>query len=259
MTWSSVPPISKGHTRKAGVAVPAGQVTNDVFIRVDVPLDHAILMNVAGPQPTASGPDVLSASVALRVGNEGYAILPGGQQLALLGSTQSLSFVGVPALVGSLVGTSYVASAQAQTGPNGNLPRSILGLVGATSTDTPLAIGPFVEVPVLSAPKRNGVWDGRTISWSYAAGGLNADLAVLDMVAGSGLYDWRIVAPAKTRSVTLPDLGAVSPSIAWPNGEQALSISLAQIQGFDYANLRYRDLSERGWTAYASDAFFFLY
>ena len=135
----------------------------------------------------------------------------------------------------------------------------ILGLVGVTSTDTPLAIGPFVEVPVLSAPKRNGVWDGRTISWSYAAGGLNADLAVLDMVAGSGLYDWRIVAPAKTRSVTLPDLGAVSPSIAWPNGEQALSISLAQIQGFDYANLRYRDLSERGWTAYASDAFFFLY
>lgn len=242
-----------------GVAVPAGQGANDVFIRIDVPLDHAILMNVAGPQPTATGPDVLAASVAVRVGNEGYAILPGGQQQALLGSAQMLSFVGVPPLIGSLAGTSYVASAQAQTGPNGNLPRSVLGLVGATSTDTPLSVGPFVEVPVLSTPKRNGVWDGRNLAWTYAPGGLDADLAVLDVVAGSGLYDWRVVAPASTRSVTLPDLGAVSAGLAWPNGEQAVSVSLAKVRDFNYANLRYRDLTERGWTAYASDAFVFLY
>jgi hypothetical protein len=242
-----------------GVAVPAGEGTSDVFIRVDVPLDHAITMNIDGPEPTASGPDVLAASVAIRVGNEGYAILPGGQQQALLGSAQSLSFVGVPALVGSLSGTSYVASAQAQTGPDGGFPLSVLGLIGATSTDTPLALGPFVEVPVLSTPAKNGIWDGRNIAWTYAAGGLGADLAVIDVVTASGLYDWRIVAPASTRSVTLPDLGAVNSAIAWPTGEQGISISLAKVDGFDYGNLRYRDLSERGWIAYASDAFFVSY
>ncbi|MFZ5897309.1 MAG: IPT/TIG domain-containing protein [Myxococcota bacterium] len=239
-----------------GVAVPAGQAANDVFIRVDVALDHALVMNVDGPQPTPRGPDVLSASVAVRVGNEGYAILPGGQQQALLGNTQTLNFVGVPALIGSLSGTSYVASAQAMTGAGGGLPRSVLGLLGTTSTDAPLALGPFVEVPVLTAPEPNGAWDGRNLSWSYAPGGLSADLAVLDVVTASGLYDWRIVAPASVRHVTLPDLGAIHSSLAWPTGEQAIAVSLARIQGFDYANLRYRDLTERGWTAYATDAFF---
>lgn len=242
-----------------GVAVPPGQVTSDVFIRVDVPLDHALEMNVDGPEPTASGPDVLAASVAVRVGNEGYAILPGGQQQALLGATQSLSFVGVPALIGSLSGTSYVASAQAQTGADGALPMSVLGLVGATSTDAPLLLGPFVEVPVLSTPARNGIWDGRNLAWKFAAGGLGADLAVVDVVTASGLYDWRIVAPASTQSVVLPDLGAVNTALGWPMGEQGITISLAKISGFDYGNLRYRDLGQRGWMAYASDAFFVSY
>ncbi|MGC4094769.1 MAG: IPT/TIG domain-containing protein [Polyangiaceae bacterium] len=242
-----------------GVAVPAGAATSDVFIRVDVPLDHALLMNVTGPKPTPVGPDVLAASVAIRVGTEGYAILPGGQQLALLGKTQKLSFVGVPALTGSLSGTSYVATAQAVTGATGGLPRSVLGLLGTTSTDLPLTLGPFVEVPQLANPPRNGAWDGRNLAWDFAAGGLPADLAVVDITTAAGLYDWRVVSPAGTRNVTLPDLGAVAPELAWPNGEQAVSISLAKITAFDYANLRYRDLTERGWTAYASDAFFATY
>jgi len=88
---------------------------------------------------------------------------------------------------------------------------------------------------------------------------LAADLSVLEIVSSSGLYDWRIVAPANVRSVTLPDLGAVSPVLAWPKGAQAISISLAKVRAFDYSNLRYRDLTDAGWTAYASDAFFASY
>ena len=48
-------------------------------------------------------------------------------------------------------------------------------------------------------------------------------------------------------------------TIAWPTGEQGMQIVLAQVIDFDYGNLRYRNLTERGWGAYAIDAFFASY
>jgi hypothetical protein len=36
----------------------------------------------------------------------------------------------------------------------------------------------------------------------------------------------------------------------------AIVTSLAHIEGFDYGSLRYRQLAERGWNAYATDTFF---
>jgi hypothetical protein len=35
----------------------------------------------------------------------------------------------------------------------------------------------------------------------------------------------------------------------------AIVTSLAHIDGFDYGSLRYRQLAERGWNAYATDTF----
>jgi hypothetical protein len=214
---------------------------------------------ITPPEATAVGPNLLLANVAIRVGSEGYAILPAGRQQALLGSVQTLDFVGIPALVGSLSGTSYVAAAQAVTGSGGGLPRSVLGLLSATTTSTPLAVGPFIEIPVLGSPTPNGSWNGQDLAWHAAAGGQAADLAIIDIETAAGLYDWRIVAPAGTRSVRLPDLSAIATDIAWPSGEQTIQVTLASVPGFDYANLRYRDMAERGWSAYAADSFFATY
>jgi hypothetical protein len=239
-----------------GVPVPAGKTTDDVFIRVDVTLDHALSMNIEGPKPTAKGPDLLEANVAIRVGSDGYALLPSGRQSALLNGDQSLSFVGIPPLVNSLSETSYVAVVRAVTGTAGGFPRSVLGAVGTTSTALPLTVGPFIEVPTLSAPARNAKWNGRDLAWGSAAGGLPPDLAILDVETAAGLYDWRIVVPGARRSVRLPDLEGINAELAWPRGEQTIQVVRAQVLDFDYNNLRYRNLLERGWTAYAVDAFF---
>lgn len=242
-----------------GVAVPLGKSVGDVFIPVDVPLDHAMTLQIDGPKPTPVGPDRLDASVAIRVGSEGYMILPGGQQEALLGMNQSLEFVGVPPLVDSLEGTSYVIAASASTGPAGGLPRSVLGFLGVTTTANALQVGPFIEVPVAVQPARNGVWNGRDLAWDAAPGGLTPDLAIIDVQTAAGLFDWRVVVPGRKRAVRLPDLAAIDSTLAWPTGEQGVQIALAQVLDFDYGNLRYRNLIERGWGAYAMDAFFVSY
>jgi hypothetical protein len=246
-------PYAMGLVR--GVSAPAGRTVDDVFIRIDVPLDQSLTLSIDGPEPTSQGPDRLQAAVAVRVGAEGYAILPQGNVEALLGSTQTAQFVGVPALSGSLAGTSYVTAVSAVTGKSGGMPMSTLAWLETTATDKPIAVGPFVEVPVLTEPEVNGTWNGRDLRWSFAASGLDASLAIVDVETAGGLYDWRIVAPGDARSVELPDLGAVNPDLAWPTGQQTIVITRAQIKDFQYSALRYRDITDRGWTAYAANQF----
>lgn len=259
---SRVPPVFTAYAMGLirGVVLPAGDFTENVFIRVDVPLDHALELDLAGPTPTRRGPDRLRAKVSIRVGTEGYAVLPGTEAETLLGGqTQRVSLVGVPPLVGSLAGATYVIAARAVTGDAGAAPRSVLGLLGARTTAEPLQVGPFLEVPVLTAPQTNTRWNGRELHWTSAPGGLVPDLVVFDVAAAGGLYNWRIVAPGSKTLLRLPDLAAVDPDLGWPDGAQTISVVLAQITDFDYGSLRYRDLTERGWTAHSIDTFFATY
>src|SRR5678815_603421 len=57
-----------------GVAVSPGATTSDVFIPVDVPLDHALSVTVDGPTVTPRGPNQMRTNVAIRFGTLGYAI-----------------------------------------------------------------------------------------------------------------------------------------------------------------------------------------
>lgn len=242
-----------------GVAVPQGTTVGDVFIQVDVPLDHKITMKLDGPQPTSKGPDRLQASVAIRVGSEGFVLLPNGRTDLLLGSEVTFDLVGVPPLVGTLAGTSYVATARAVTGEAAAMPRSLVGAVSSTSTHAPLQPGPFLEIPVLEDPEPNGTWNGRDLAWSSAPGGPEPDLWVMDVQTPTGLQTWRIVSEGRVGHVKLPDLGALDPDLSWPTGLQTVQIASAKLEGFEYGSLVYKDLTSKGWTANAVDSFFVAY
>lgn len=242
-----------------GVAVPANRIAEEVFVPVDVPLDHELELEIEPPERTKNGPDRLEATLAVRVGNDGYVILPNGRTSASIAGERGLSFVGIPPLVGSLSGQSYVAGARAVTGSGGGLPRSVVALTSTTTTSEPLPIGPFLEIPVLDAPARNRAWDARSLDWSAAAGGPEPDLVIVDITTSSDLFNWRIVAPGTRKSVRLPDLGAVDPELAWPRGAQTFLVTRAQIPDFDYGSLVYRNLTERSWSASAQDTFFASY
>ena len=239
-----------------GVAVKPGKTSDDVFIQVDVPLDHALKMKLDPPAPGSRGPDRIRASVAIQIQDQGFALLPNGTSERSLPGASDFSFVGVPPLVGTLEGTQYVLGARAVTGPGGAPPLTVIGSYSATSTSETLDLGGFVPLPLLTAPVKNSKWDLSSLSLQQATGGQSVDLTVVHVTAGDGLYVWTLVAPGPRSDLKLPDLAKLAPGSALPVGSMTIETTLAHIEGFDYGSLRYRQLSEKGWNAYATDTFF---
>ena len=242
-----------------GVAARAGETKSDVFIQIDVDLDHTLKLDVTPPTVTSRGPDRLQANASIQVGSEGFAPLPNGFISRNLPLSGPLSFVGVPALTGSLLGTSYIATARAVTGQAGSTPRSVVGFVSSTNTSEPLLVDQFIQVPVLATPKATSTWDGKGLSATRLAGGAPVDLFVYDVESGGGLIGWTIVAPGTVTSFALPDLKAVSADLALKSGPLTVTVNAARVANFAYGTLRYRDIAQRGWASYATDVFYASY
>jgi IPT/TIG domain-containing protein len=242
-----------------GVAAKSGETKSDVFIRIDVDLDHTLSLDLSPPAITARGPDRVQASASIQVGSEGFAPLPNGYISRDLPLSGSLSFVGVPPLTGSLLGTNYVVTARAVTGQNGSTPRSVVGLLSTKDTSEPLLIDGFVQVPKLTTPAPNTTWDGKGLAATRPAGGSDVDLFVYEVESGGGLIAWKIIAPGSSESFSLPDLKALGPDLGLSPGPITITVNAARIDDFVYGALRYRDIAQRGWTAYSTDVFFASY
>lgn len=250
------PPLFTAYTMGivSGVATQAGSTAKDVYVRMDIPLDHTISLDARGPSPTPRGPTRLDGKVAVRYGSLGYVTLPIGTESALLPTSAPLHFVGLPPLVNGLAGAEYVVTANASTGEDGSPPLSVVGLVGTTAADTTVPLDGFVEVPLLDTPALNSSWDGQTLAVSAAKGGPDPDLTVFQIDTGGGLSTWTVVMPRGVSSGTLPDLKALG-DVGAPDGLVTITVSRAKIDDFDYGALRYRQLTSRGWDAYATDVF----
>jgi hypothetical protein len=120
-------------------------------------------------------------------------------------------------------------------------------------------IDQFVEIPVLTSPAPNSAWNGTALSSKRAGGGSEVDLVVYDIESANGLIAWTVVAPDSSASFTVPDLNAISPDLGISPGPLTISVSAAHIANFTYGALRYRDITQRGWTAYATDVFYASY
>ncbi|HKO53070.1 MAG TPA: IPT/TIG domain-containing protein [Polyangiaceae bacterium] len=242
-----------------GVAAKSGESRGDVFIQIDVDLDHTLSLDLSPPDVTARGPDRVQASASIQVGNEGFVPLPNGYISRDLPLSGPFSFVGVPPLSGSLLGTNYVLTARAVSGQSGSTPRSVVGLLSAKDTSQPLRVGRFVQVPKLTTPAPNSTWDGKGLAATRAAGGSHVDLFVYEVESAGGLIAWKVIAPGSRESFSLPDLNAVGPNLGLSTGPLTITVHAARIDDFVYGALRYRDIAQRGWTAYATDVFFASY
>ena len=249
-------PYAMGLTR--GVAVGPNQTRSDVFIQVDLPLDHTLRLDAAGPKPTSRGPDRLEAKLAIEVGSEGYVLLPNGLQSSLLPGSGTFDFVGIPALTGSLTGTRYIATALAATGAAEGTPRSGVGLYAATTDTAPIGVDAFLEVPTLEAPASSTRWNRTSFDIAREKSGPPPDLTIIDVSSGNDLVAWRVVAPGGPEHVEVPDLSAIDPELALVGGPLAIDVRLVTIDDFSYSTLATAKLT-RGWRAYAEDVFFASY
>jgi hypothetical protein len=239
-----------------GVAVSPTDTRDDIFINIDVPLDHALTLDIEGPQPTSRGPDRLVATTAISVGSQGHVLLPNGRQTRLLPLSGPIDFVGVPPLIGSLTGSQYVTTARAVTGAAGGTPLSVVGQLTSTVTSEPIGADAFVEIPKLVTPELNSAWNGTNLELDFTAGGAPVDLTIIDIASGGGLIGWRIVAPGLQESITVPDLRAFDGDLGLVEGALTILITSARVDDFSYGQLLYGDLSSRGWRAHASDLYY---
>ena len=108
-------------------------------------------------------------------------------------------------------------------------------------------------------PAPNSAWDGKGLAATRAPGGSDIDLFVYDVESAGGLIAWKVIAPGSAESFSLPDLTAVGPDLGLSPGPITITVNAARIDNFVYGALRYRDIAQRGWTAYATDVFFASY
>lgn len=244
-------PYSMGVAR--GVAVPAQSRVQGVDVMMNVLFDHQVTVTAQPPSPGPRGPDRFTASIATTLGAAGYAILPRGTRSTTLPGPATLPFVGVPALDQAMAGEQYVLGGVAATGPEQQLPASVVARVRTTNANTPVSLGGFLGVPVLSQPG-SGIWEGKHVEFSGATG--PADLSVTQVASGGGLVTWTIVAPGGKTSFDVPDLAAVaSPDpLGLVPGAISTTVYVARIEQFDYGRLRYGQLSTGPWSAYAFDS-----
>jgi hypothetical protein len=243
-----------------GVATAPLGTTREVFIAMDNTLDQTLRFDVQGPSATPRGPDRLKVAVAVRIGNEGYAVLPGSRQWSLLPSEDNLSFAGLPPLTGSLAGTQYVASARASTGILEDWPHSEIGQISANDSAALIPLKGFVEVPQLVEPAAGSLWNGQALQVVWADSGPAIDLLTVDLLSAGGLVSWRIVAPIADpqqheMSIALPDLAELVPAAGLEPGALQVLLNAAQVTDFDYGDLSYRDLAPQNWRAFATDLY----
>lgn len=225
-----------------------------VGIEMRYPLEHALTIELDPPPPGPAGPDSLFVTSAIQLGTEGYLALPQGRVTRPLPFEGGIEFVGLPLLDGPLEGATYVAGVRAATGTSNGLPMSGLTRV-ATGVASTVDAGPFVGIPTLLEPPANGGWDRRSLSWSYGEGGSTIDLSVIEIIAQGGLVHWRIVVPGGGRALEVPNLVAFGASIGPTFDVLQFIVTGGRIDGFDYRELRYRDLRTQYMDAFALDAF----
>ncbi len=231
-----------------GVPIVPKSTTVQVDIKMDLLLDHAVKVIPKPPPTTYRGPNRLETNVGVTVGAGLFATFPNGEQITLLPTSATLSFVGVPALAGSLTAENYVMSANAATGQNMQAPGSVISRVMTNDANDPVSLTGFLPVPVLGTPGL-AQWDGKTVSFTESA---PVDLVVAYLSTGGGLVTWSVVSPGKT-SFMLPDLAAIDPTLSLKHGVLETEIFAANIDNFDYSSLHSGQLGASAWNAYAFD------
>jgi hypothetical protein len=237
-----------------GVAAALGQTTSDIYIPIDIRLDHAVSLAVKTPSPGPRGPDRAKLAVSIEVERGGFAVIPAGTTSSTLPVDRTLTFVGLPPLTGALASGRYVGSGLAATGPTFTTPLSQVG--HAASTRESIGMGEFLPVPQLLDPPLGGAWDGSHLAFEFPPSGGTVDLTVLHVQSAAGLVTWTVVVPGGgSQRVTLPDLRRVFPDGALVPGNISISVLGGHLEGFDYGALRYGQLSASGFQAYAMDVF----
>jgi hypothetical protein len=232
-----------------GVGVVPNAATNGVFIPMSGKFDESVSLAPSMLPMSPRGPDRLRTTVAVALGTS-YMTLPYGYVDTLLPTTDALTLLPMPGLVGALASASYTVDMEAVTGGPGGAPMSVVQRDPFRVAGSPVSVGPFVPLPKMLAPIAGTPWDGKTVQLDLPAGA--ADLLVVGVASADGSTGWTVVTTGDTRTVNLPDFSA-NPELTLPHGSLQIGVSAAKLSGLTWGELRYGQLSRGNWSAFAYD------
>jgi len=243
-----------------GIFANPGDTIDGLAINMSRTIDQSLRFDVVGPVPGSKGPDRVAIHAAVQVGGSGYAILPNAELTTPVAGGSGLAIIGLPALVGELEGSQYVLGARAFTGVGRAAPTSVIPLITAAESSQLISVNGFLPVPTLSVGQGPSLaWNGELgVTFDTASDAVSVvrdaiSVVRYDVRSGNGLISWAIAAPPTATTFRLPDLSRL-PEGGLLAGELEVGVSVASVEGFDYAALTSEQLSRLSWRAYATDA-----
>ncbi len=243
-------PYAMGIAR--GISVPPQTRVTGVDVKMDILVDHQITLAPRPPLPGPRGPDRFEGSVAMTLGNSGFALVPQGRRVVNLPAPATLPIRFVPSLDHAAAGEHYVLGGTAATGADLRRPASTVSRIRTTNANDPIVLGGFLGVPVLAEPAA-GTWGGTHVAFTGATGPV--DFHVVEISSGGGLISWIIASPGGVSSFDVPDLAQLSSpdNVGLVRGAITTTVRAARIDGFAYGKIRQGQLIPTSWNAHAFD------
>jgi len=244
-------PYAMGVTRD--VFVGPEEVVVDIDIRIDIPLDHLTVAELAdAPLRAESGPDHYRVDIYLDLGGEGV-VARDDRSLSAIHPFGDFRFVAQPPLIGTIDDAQWTFMAGAYSGEGDTVPLSAVLLKGVLDTIDPVVLDDFLGVPVLEDPEYGGtVVDGR-ISWTADGAIPTFNAVTIDKPGLVPTPIWRVFSNGEVTEIVLPDLPAIGGIPEPPSGPviariDALRTPVAPFDDFSYLYLR-----QSYWQAWAQD------
>jgi hypothetical protein len=242
------------------VLTAPGTETQGVDIEMTIPLDRELQVSLANlPQPTARGPEQFRVQAHVDLGGEGVIVRQvNGQSLDVVSSWSGGSvfrFFAQPALLGALADARYQVIAGYYTGEREDtVPYTETRRMGVAQLAEPLVIDDLLAIPKSVDPEEGAsLPSDRVLRWSID--GTAPDLWLIEITGGDNLPAWTQLVPGALTESSVPDLSSIEELSDISPGVILWSVRAVRIDGFDFDELKYNQLSPRFWSHTSIDTF----
>lgn len=242
------------------VLTSPGAESTGVDIHMDLNLDQQLGVSLAKlPDGTPHGPDQFVVQANVDLGGEGVIVrVVNGNALDLRQSVSGGSlfrFFAQPGFSGSLADGRYLVVAGWYSGDRQDTPPyTQVVRTGVKQSADPLVLDDFLALPRATAPPQGSTLPkDRVLRWEIS--GKEPDMFVIDITGGNDLPAWSQLVPGSLRASAIPDFSSIDGLKDIAPGLITWTIRAVQIDGFDFNELKYNQLSPRFWTHTSIDSF----
>jgi hypothetical protein len=242
------------------VLTSPGEETTGIDLHMDIALDQEEQVALARlPEGTQRGPDQFHVQAHVDLGGQGVIVREvNGHMLDFVTSFTGGSlfrFFAQPALTRDLADARYIIVAGWYTSEREDTPPyTQVRRVGVEQSDQPIMLQDFLALPKPSDPLEGGRLPAdRMLHWEMADP--KPDMYMIDITGGDDVPAWSQLVPGALTATPIPDFSVLKGFNDISPGVITWQIRAVSLDGFDFNDLKYNQLSPRFWTHTSVDTF----